>query len=88
MESYDARPSSTSWATIVAVNVLVIEPIWNTLSAVVSTRVRVLSTPYGVTESSPSAQTPSTAPGTPASLARLRQPASPSASLVAGSAGT
>ena len=47
MASYDARPSSTSCATIVAVKVLVIDPIWKTLSAVVVTPVRVLSTPNG-----------------------------------------
>ena len=64
MASYDARPSSTSCATIVAVKVLVIDPIWKTLSAVVVTPVRVLSTPNGTTVASPSAQTPSTAPGT------------------------
>ncbi len=54
---------------MVAVKVLVIDPIWKTLSAVVVTPVRVLSTPNGTTVASPPAQTPSTAPGTEVSAA-------------------
>ena len=71
--SYESRPSSTSWATIVAVQVLVIEPIWNTLSGVTSTPVRVLSTPvrvHGLAAVGPHAEHRS---GDPRRAGRLRE---------------
>lgn len=50
--------------TKVAVQVLVIEPIWNTESAVASTLVAWLSTPTAKANTSPLRNTPIAAPGT------------------------
>jgi hypothetical protein len=67
--SNDSNPSSTSCMIIVAVQILVMDPTWNTESVVTGTCVAAFSTPCAARISSPSDQMPSAAPGTFASVA-------------------
>ena len=60
----DSRPSSTSCMIIVLVQILVMDPTWNTESPVTGTRVAQFSTPWASSTSCPSQQIPSMAPGT------------------------
>src|SRR5579863_1916707 len=62
--SRDSSPSSISCMIMVAVHSLVIDPTWNTESVLTRTPVARLRTPCAASISCPSAQMPSTAPGT------------------------
>src|SRR4051794_26132733 len=62
--SSSTRPSSTSCITRVAVQTLVIDPIWNTESVVAATPVAVLSTPAAASTTSPPRPTATAAAGT------------------------
>ncbi len=68
-ESRSSNPSSTSCMIRVAVQTLLIEPIWNNVSGVAATPVRVLTTPDVTTvRENPLrvvVRIPSEAPGTP-----------------------
>src|SRR4051794_16221956 len=63
--SRSTLPSSTSCITNVAVQTLVIEPIWNSESGVASTPVRMFRTPYAASPISSPSRIARVAPGTP-----------------------